>query len=115
MSIEQYATPLGTKLFQFPKLLKVLTHATYYLEAFGPIFAFSPLWTGPLRMATVVIFILFHLIGLNWTMELALFPYIYAVAWIVFIPQWFWDRVLKKKKDNLFMQLYGKLVGLLIF
>lgn len=100
LSIEQYATPLGLQLLHYPHLLQFLTFATFYLEAFGPFFAFSPIWTGVLRMATAVTFILFHLIGLNLTMELALFPYICAVAWIVFIPSWFWNRVLKKTKQS---------------
>jgi hypothetical protein len=96
LSIEQYATPLGLYLLNYPGLLKVLTFSTFYLEAFGPFFAFSPVWTGPLRFATVVVFSLFHLLGLNLTMELAHFPYLCAVAWLVFIPSWFWDRLLKK-------------------
>jgi hypothetical protein len=99
LSIEQYATPLGHQLLHYPNLLKVLTFATFYLEAFGPFFAFSPIWTAPLRMATVVIFMLFHLIGLNLTMTLALFPYICAVAWMAFIPGWFWNHVLKQPKQ----------------
>lgn len=98
LSIKQYTTPLGLQMLHYPHLLKILTLATFYLEAFGPFFAFSPIWTGPLRMVTVIAFLIFHLIGLNLTMELALFPYICAVAWIVFIPKWFWDKVLKK--DN---------------
>lgn len=98
LSIEQYTTPLGAQLLHYPTLLKILTFATFYLEAFGPFFAFSPMWTGPLRIATVVAFLIFHLIGLNLTMELALFPYVCAVAWIVFIPAWFWDKILKKQE-----------------
>lgn len=97
LSIQQYTTPLGLYLLNFPQLLQILTFATFYLEAFGPFFAFSPVWTGPLRMATVIAFLIFHLIGLNLTMELALFPYICAVAWLAFIPEWFWNKVLRKK------------------
>jgi len=100
LSIEQYVTPLGMSLLQFPLFLKVLTFATFYLEAFGPLFAFSPIWTGPLRMATIVAFMIFHLIGLNLTMELALFPYICAVGWFAFIPSWFWERLLKKQHGS---------------
>ncbi len=100
LSIEQYATPLGTQLLNYPHLLKFLTFATFYLEAFGPFFAFSPIWTAPLRMATVVAFWIFHLIGLNFTMELALFPYICAVGWLPFVPKWFWENVLKKQTSG---------------
>lgn len=95
LSIEQYATPLGVYLLQYPNLLKMLTFATFYLEAFGPFFAFTPIWTAPLRFATAIVFILFHLVGLNLAMELGVFSYVCAVGWIVFIPGQFWDRVLK--------------------
>lgn len=101
LSIEQYTTPLGSHLLQYPQLLKFLTFTTFYLEAFGPFFAFFPVWTGPIRMLTVGAFMIFHLIGLNLTMELALFPYVCAVAWIVFIPSWFWDKILKKKEGDI--------------
>ncbi len=97
LSIEQYATSLGNYLLNFPTLLKYLTFATFYLEGFGPFFAFSPIWTGPLRFATAIVFILFHFLGLNLTMALGHFPYVCAVAWLVFIPNWFWDRVLVKE------------------
>lgn len=100
LSIEQYATPLGLHLLQYPELLKVLTFATFYLEAYGPFFAFSPIWTGPLRMLTIIAFLIFHLVGLNLTMELALFPYICAVAWIAFIPSWFWNHILKMEPTS---------------
>jgi hypothetical protein len=99
LSIEQYATPLGHELLLYPQLLKFLTFTTFYLESYGPFFAFSPIWSGPIRMATVIVFILFHLLGLNLTMELALFPYICAVAWLAFVPGWFWDYVLKKRSQ----------------
>lgn len=93
LSNEFFITPFGLFMLQFPKLLKFLTFSTFYFEAFGPFFAFSPVWTGPLRFATVIAFMLFHLVGLNFTMELAHFPYVCAVAWIVFIPAWFWNRL----------------------
>lgn len=101
LSIEQYSTSLGLFLLNYPKLLKFFTFATLYLEAFGPLFAFFPFWTAPLRFATAITFMLFHLLGLNLTMELALFPYICIVAWIVFIPGLFWDSILKKNKNHL--------------
>jgi len=97
LSIGLFSTSLGTMLLQYPTFLKGITFSTLYLEAFGPFFAFSPIWTGPLRFATAMAFIFFHMMGLNFAMELALFPYICAVAWIVFIPGWFWDKVLKRE------------------
>lgn len=96
LSNEFFSKPLGIYLLNFPGLLKVLSFGTYYLECYGPFIAFSPICTGPLRLATALVFILFHLVGLNLTMELGIFPYVCVVAWLVFIPGWFWDRVLAK-------------------
>jgi len=82
-------------LLQFPYALKVLTFLTIYFEAFGPFFAFVPFYTGPIRFTVVVFFILFHLLGLNLLLSLGIFSYVCAVAWIVFIPAWFWDKIWK--------------------
>lgn len=95
LSIEQYSTELGRYLLNYPLFLKAITHITFYLEAFGTFLAFSPFWTGPLRLVTVAVFISFH-VGLALTMELAHFPYICAVGWLAFLPPFFWNRVLKK-------------------
>lgn len=95
LSIEQFATPFGNYLLNYPSFLRIATFLTLYFEGFGPLFAFSPIWTGPIRMATVVCFILFHLLGLNLAMELTHFSYVCAIGWLVFIPEWFWNRVLK--------------------
>lgn len=93
LGVEQFSTPFGLYLLQYPTLLKIFTFATFYLEALGPFFAFSPLFTGPLRFATALAFIFFHLVGLNLTMDLGHFSYVCTVAWIVFIPKWFWDLI----------------------
>lgn len=97
LSIQLFSTPLGLVLLQYPQLLKTLTFTTFYLEAFGPFFAFSPIWTAPLRFLTAISFILFHLLGLNLTMELGHFSYVCAVAWLVFLPTQFWDIILQSK------------------
>lgn len=101
LNVEQFTTPLGLALLNYPRLLKVFTFATFYLEAFGPFFAFSPIFTAPLRLATAATFIIFHLVGLNLTMDLALFPYVCALAWVVFIPGFFWDKVWPMEKTCL--------------
>lgn len=97
ISNEFFSTSTGLLLLDYPNVLKVLTFSTLYLELFGPLFAFSPFWTGPLRTITASIFILFHLVALNLTMDLGIFPYVCAVGWIVFFPGWFWDHLLKFK------------------
>jgi hypothetical protein len=92
LSIEQFATPLGKYLLNFPDLLQLLTYATLALEVLGPLLLFVPFFTGPIRFGIVVSFMLFHLIGLGLCMELGPFPYVCAVAWMALLPTWFWER-----------------------
>jgi hypothetical protein len=92
LHIEQLVTPLGKYLLGFPQLLKILTFATLAIEAIGPLLLFVPVFTGPIRTAVVVMFILFHLVGLGLCLELGPFPYVCAVAWLALLPTWFWER-----------------------
>lgn len=98
---EFFATSIGLALLDYPNLLKGLTFSTLYLELFGPFFAFSPFWTSQFRTVTAIVFISFHLLALNMTMDLGIFPYVCAVGWIVFFPGWFWDRMLKLNISNI--------------
>jgi hypothetical protein len=92
LSIEQFATPLGKYLLNFPELLRVLTFATLALEVLGPLLLFVPYFAGPIRLGVVVSFVLFHLFGLGLCLELGPFPYVCAVAWLALLPTWFWER-----------------------
>src|SRR4030095_10626483 len=92
LNIDQFATPAGHYLLNFPRLLKFLTYSTVYFEMLGPFLAFVPIWNGPLRTATVFLFILFHF-SMGLFLHLGPFSYVSSVAWLVFLPSWFWDRV----------------------
>jgi hypothetical protein len=92
LSIEQFATPLGKYMLNFPELLRVLTFATLALEVLGPLLLFVPFFTGAIRFGVVVSFTLFHLVGLGLCLELGPFPYVCAVAWLALLPTWFWER-----------------------
>jgi hypothetical protein len=92
LSIDLFATPTAHFLLQFPTLLKGMTYGTLVLEAFGPVLLFVPFRHGPVRCAVVVAFVLFHLLGLGLCLELGIFPYVCAVAWLALLPGWFWQR-----------------------
>src|SRR5215207_774741 len=94
LSIDEYATPVGAYLYQFPTLLKVLTFATIGLEAFGPFLLFSPFFTGPVRTGTVLAFMSLHL-GIWLTMPLGVFSWVAAFCMVCFLPSWFWDNAAK--------------------
>lgn len=90
LSYDAYARPLAAWLLQYPQLMGWLSVATVWWEAVGPVLAFSPIWTGPLRIAVCLGFVLFHL-GIELTITVGCFSYIAAIAWAPFLPSKFWD------------------------
>src|SRR5215216_1202810 len=103
LSIDEYATPIGAYLYQFPTLLKVLTFATIGLEAFGPFLLFSPFFTGPVRTGTVLAFMSLHL-GIWLTMPIGVFSWVAAFCMVCFLPSWFWDNAAKLLPVSLLRQ-----------
>jgi hypothetical protein len=101
LSLEPFATRMGRHLLAYPDLLRLFTLATFWLEALGPALLFVPYGQGPLRTFAVAGFGLFHLLGLNLTLELGHFPYVCAVAWLALLPTWFWDRIMPRSPERL--------------
>ena len=98
LMLDRYVTEPGKLLLEFhPLLLKFLTYATMGLEAFGPLLAFSPFLSGPVRCFVIVSFMTFHF-GMGLCLELGLFSYICIASWLLFVPGWFWDQSLRKFK-----------------
>ena len=91
MSLDQFATPVGRLLLEYPEIMRLMTTGTLMLELFGPILAISPFFTAPLRILVATSFIGFHL-GLALTMRLDLFPWVCVAAWLAFLPGALWDR-----------------------
>lgn len=89
---ETYATALGSWLLQWPKLLAITTHATWWLEMLGPVAALLPLRSGIVRGLTAFAFISFH-VALFATLRLGMFPIICVVAWLPFLPSGFWNAI----------------------
>src|SRR5262249_24161587 len=50
-----------------------------------------PFRTAAVRLAVVVSFLLFHLVGLGLFLELGPYPWVCAVAWLALLPGAFWD------------------------
>ena len=92
LSLDQFATPIGRTLLDFPAILRAMTTGTILLEMLGPILAISPVFTVPLRLVIPGSFIGFHL-GLALTMWLDLFPWVCIAAWLAFLPSALWDRL----------------------
>jgi hypothetical protein len=71
----------------------MFTAATLIIECLAPIAAFAPLWLGPTRTVLAFSMMAFHCFGIGAVMNLGLFEYVMAVAWLAFLPTWFWDRI----------------------
>jgi hypothetical protein len=87
-----FVTSAALYLREFTGLMEFVTRLTLAFEYLGPLLLFSPLWTGPVRTATVFSFWLFHL-SLALCIRIGLFPWICIVVVTTFLPAWFWDRV----------------------
>lgn len=96
MSFDAYARPAAAWMLQFPHLLKLLTWGTVALEIGGPVAAFSPWQTAPIRVLVIAFFVAFHL-GIEATMTVGLFSWVSAAAWLLFLPTAFWDRLAARK------------------
>jgi hypothetical protein len=92
---DQFTTGLGIRLRGLGPLLPVLSLGALWLEMLGPFLAFVPVRTGPFRCAAVALFLSLHG-ALALTIALGLFPAVFCVAWLAFLPAWFWDRLLPR-------------------
>jgi hypothetical protein len=94
LSIGQFATPLAKFLLHYPDMLKPLTFLTWNLEFLAPFLILASAFSGPLRTFVVLAYMGFH-ISLGLCMELGLFPVIGALAWVVLMPDWFWQTLFR--------------------
>lgn len=95
LNFDQYATPLGHLLLNFPPLLKLSTHITFVIEWFAPLLIFIPFRNSLFRMTAVIIFIMLHA-GFGLTLNLGIFPFLSIFSWLAFLPSSFWDNWYKR-------------------
>ncbi len=91
--LDQYATPLGRWARDLPDgVLRAATYATLAVEGLGPVLLLLSGGFGVVRALLVAVFVLFHvLLGLS--LRLGTFSLVCVVAWLPFLPSWFWDTV----------------------
>jgi len=104
LRIDQFTTPVGYFLLQFPIALQWLTAFVYILE-FGTIFLlFFPLFTPYLRLLAIFLISGMH-VGIGLSMRLGVFPFVDIVAMMAFLPtlfwEWFWKKLKTPKRTNL--------------
>lgn len=93
MTLDQITTSWGELLKGQPQLLATLTPLVLAFEILAPLVVWSPVATGPLRFAVVLLFAGFHLAGLGPALKLGIFPWVASVAWLLFLPLWFWEHL----------------------
>ena len=93
LNIDQYVTPLGHYLLNFPALLKLLTPLVFWFEAVGPLFLFFPAFNPQLRLIIILGFLCLQ-IGFGSCLIVGIFPYIASVAILSFLPAVFWDLII---------------------
>jgi hypothetical protein len=91
LRLETYVTAWGRSLLAAPDLLRLGTHAVWWLELLGPVLPFIPWRNAGFRIVAVMLFMGFHL-ALFCCLRIGLFPLIGVAAWLPFLPSAFWDR-----------------------
>jgi predicted DCC family thiol-disulfide oxidoreductase YuxK len=96
LSLAQFATPFGTWLLQFPRLLRLMTYGTLALELGGPLLVFCPFLGGAVRLGVVLAFVGFHT-GLGLTLRLGSFPWVCASGWLALLPPLVWEVLARRR------------------
>ncbi|WP_317897567.1 HTTM domain-containing protein [Aurantibacillus circumpalustris] len=100
LSLEQIRLPVGDWLYQFPGLLKVLTHLVFYTELALVVLILYPLKKGTSRFLAFTLLVIIH-VGIGLTLYVGLFFLISIVSGIGLLPAFVMDRfdaLLKLKK-----------------
>lgn len=93
-SIDMFRTVLGTRLYQFPALLKLLTMLWIIMEWWWALFLFIPRKNNRCKSIAILSFVFVHL-GMVATLKLGLFPWTCSLAWIALLPSAFRDTIMK--------------------
>lgn len=100
LSLDQIRLPFGTLLYQFPNLLKWLTHFVYYIELLAPILLICPFVPSKIRVIGIVSIIILQL-GFGFSLYVGLFYIIGLVSIIGLFPSnfinWFERKFYKNK------------------
>lgn len=99
LSIDQMRLPLGSFLYQFPFVLKVITFLVFYIELISPLCLILPFVSNKIRLVGIILILLLQL-GIGSTMYVGLFFIIGIVSLIGMLPSYMIDWVEKKVYKN---------------
>jgi len=91
-SLDQITYPITKYVYYFPELLKKLSALAYYIELLVPMLFFIPVKHAWLRLAGILIIILFHVMN-GFTLFIGLFPLIGIATAMGMIPSMAIDRL----------------------
>ena len=111
LMMDEFRTPWGDILLQYPSIMQALTQLTLYIECLIPIlFILFGFW-WPLRMAIIFIMCGFHL-SMELFLHTGFFQYICIIGWMAFLPGEFWEKIktitLRKKNHPLRVYFDGQ-------
>lgn len=86
LSLDQIKLPLGDFLYQYPGVLKLLTHLVYYLELLIPFLLILPLPSYKFRLTGIICIALLHA-GIGLTLYVGLFYIIGLTTLIGILPR----------------------------
>lgn len=115
LHLDRIVSAVGLHLLNLPdSWLRFMTFATLHLERWGPVLVFLPFFTGPVRTVVAICFMGFHLM-LAIFFEIGVFPYLCIIAWILYLPAWYWDNLLARATGiRQWVYMQGEKLALLI-
>jgi hypothetical protein len=99
LSLDQIRLPLGTVLYQFPWLMKALTHLVWYIELIAPLLIITPFVPSKIRVIGILSIVLLFM-GIASTLFIGLFYIIGIVSLIGMLPGRFIDGFEKRFYKN---------------
>ncbi len=92
LASDMFATPLGHRLLEYPRVLEQLTPAVPWFEMLVPIALFVPWRTMAFRTPALVLLAGFHLV-IGLLFATGLFQYAAVTGLVPFVPGGAWDRL----------------------
>jgi predicted DCC family thiol-disulfide oxidoreductase YuxK len=93
LQLDQYALPLGVWLREnFPWLTTALTYFVFFMQRWGSLLMFFPLFNAPLRFVLTLLFMAMH-VGFLFTLALGTFPFVSLASLTALDGGWIWERL----------------------
>ena len=112
LSLETFSSSISIYLLKFPRVLKLASKVTIWMEGYAFYFVFVPFKTNFLRIFVIFLFVFFHL-GIAVSMNVGLFPYTCISAFIPLIPSSFIDYLIGKYQNSFFYSKFRFFINFL--